>query len=92
VKFWNDYGSTFAMAYPVKDAKQGQTFMVFAQIKGIAGDVTTDCPDRNIIPYYKGVQANAARQYRSEFGDSSPSRLVGQGRSTSRTFGRLKVA
>jgi len=61
VKFWNDYGSTFAMAYPVKDAKQGQTFMVFAQIKGIAGDVTTDCSDRNIIPYYKGTWASLRR-------------------------------
>ena len=61
MKFWNDYGSTFAMADPVKDAKQGQTFMVFAQIKGIAGDVTTDCSDRNIIPYYKGTWASLRR-------------------------------
>jgi arsenite oxidase large subunit len=61
VEVWNDYGSTYAMAYPVKDAKPGQTFMVYGQIKGIAGDVTTEWTDRNIIPYYKGTWASLRR-------------------------------
>ena len=61
VEVWNDYGSTFAMAYPVADAKPGQTFMVFGQIKGIAGDVTTEWTDRNVIPYYKGTWASIRR-------------------------------
>ena len=61
VEVWNDYGSTFAMAYPVADAKKGQTFMVFGYTKGIAGDVTTEWTDRNIIPYYKGTWASIRR-------------------------------
>ena len=61
VEVWNDYGSTFAMAYPVADAKPGQTFMVYGQIKGIVGDVTTEWTDRNIIPYYKGTWASIRR-------------------------------
>ncbi|MGZ3339983.1 MAG: arsenate reductase (azurin) large subunit [Reyranella sp.] len=61
IEVWNDYGSTYAMAYPVKDAKQGQTFMVFGQIKGIAGDVTTEWTDRNVVPYYKGTWASLRR-------------------------------
>ena len=61
IEVWNDYGSTYAMAYPVKDAKPGQTFMVYGQIKGIAGDVTTEWTDRNIIPYYKGTWASLRR-------------------------------
>jgi arsenite oxidase large subunit len=61
VEVWNDYGSTFAMAYPVADAKPGQTFMVYGQPKGIAGDVTTEWTDRNVIPYYKGTWASIRR-------------------------------
>jgi len=61
VEVWNDYGSTFAMAYPVADAKPGQTFMVFGYIKGIVGDVTTEWTDRNVIPYYKGTWASIRR-------------------------------
>jgi len=61
VEVFNDYGSTFAMAYPVKDAKPKQTFMLFGYVKGIAGDVTTEWVDRNVIPYYKGTYANIKR-------------------------------
>jgi arsenite oxidase large subunit len=61
VEVWNDYGSTFAMAYPVADAKKGQTFMVYGQVRGIAGDVTTEWTDRNVIPYYKGTWASLRR-------------------------------
>jgi arsenite oxidase large subunit len=61
VEVFNDYGSTFAMAYPTKTAKRGQTFMVFAYFNGIQGDVTTDWTDRNIVPYYKGTWADIRR-------------------------------
>ena len=58
VEVFNDYGSTFAMVYPKGDMKPNQTFMVFAYINGIQGDVTTEWTDRNIIPYYKGTWAS----------------------------------
>ena len=61
VEVWNDYGSTYAMVYPVADAKPSQAFMVFGYFKGIAGDVTTEWTDRNIIPYYKGTWASIRR-------------------------------
>ena len=61
VEVFNDYGSTCAMAYPVSDAKPGQTFMLFGQAKGIAGDLTSDWTDRNVIPYYKGAWASLQR-------------------------------
>lgn len=61
VEVFNDYGSTFAMAYPVATAKRGQTFMVFAYVNGIQGDVTTEWTDRNIVPYYKGTWADLKR-------------------------------
>jgi arsenite oxidase large subunit len=35
--------------------------MVFGYVKGIAGDVTTEWTDRNIIPYYKGTWASVRR-------------------------------
>ncbi|MCK7468819.1 MAG: hypothetical protein MZU91_12305 [Desulfosudis oleivorans] len=41
VEVWNDYGSTYAMAYPMKSLKPGQTFMLFGFIKGVHGDVVT---------------------------------------------------
>lgn len=55
VEVYNDFGSTFAMAYPVKEIKRNQTFMLFGYVNGIQGDVTTDWTDENIIPYYKGT-------------------------------------
>jgi len=61
VEVFNDFGSTYAMAYPVPSAKPGQTFMVFGYVNGIQGDVTTDWTDRNIIPYYKGTWADIRR-------------------------------
>jgi arsenite oxidase large subunit len=61
VEVFNDYGSTHAMAYPVADAKPKQSFMVFGQIKGIAGDVVTEWTDRNVVPYYKGAWASIRR-------------------------------
>ena len=61
IEVWNDYGSTYAMAYPMKSAKPGQTFMLFGYIKGVHGDVVTSWVDRNVVPYYKGTWASIKR-------------------------------
>jgi arsenite oxidase large subunit len=61
VELYNDYGSTYGMAYLVPQAKRGQTFMLFGYVKGIQGDVTTEWTDRNVIPYYKGTWADIKR-------------------------------
>jgi len=61
VEVFNDYGSTFAMAYPTPSAKRGHTFMLFGYMNGIQGDVTTEWTDRNIVPYYKGTWASIRR-------------------------------
>ena len=61
VEVFNDFGATFAMAYPTTSIKSNHTFMMFGYINGIQGDVTTDWTDRNIIPYYKGTWANIRR-------------------------------
>jgi arsenite oxidase large subunit len=61
VEVFNDYGSTFAMVYPTATTKRNQTFMLFAYVNGIQGDVTTEWTDRNIIPYYKGTWASLRR-------------------------------
>lgn len=58
IEVYNDYGSTFAMAYLEPDMKRGQTFMMFAYFNGNVGDVVTDWTDRNVVPYYKGTWAN----------------------------------
>lgn len=61
VEVFNDFGSTFAMAYPSKAIKPAQTFMLFGYIRGVAGDITTSWVDRNVIPYYKGTWATVRR-------------------------------
>ena len=61
VEVYNDYGSTYGMAYLVPQAKRGQTFMLFGYVKGIQGDVTTEWTDRNVVPYYKGTWADIKR-------------------------------
>lgn len=61
VEIFNDNGTTCAMAYPVADMKPGHTFMLFGQAKGIAGDLTSDWTDRNVVPYYKGAWASIRR-------------------------------
>ena len=61
VEVYNDYGSTYAMAYPTPEIKMNQTFMQFGYLNGIVGDVTTPWTDRNVIPYYKGTWANLRR-------------------------------
>ena len=61
VEVFNDYGSTYAMVYPAKSIKAGQTFMLFGYFNGTAGNVTSDWTDRNVIPYYKGAWASIRR-------------------------------
>jgi len=61
VEVFNDYGSTYAMAYPIKALKAGHTFMLFGYVKGVHGDVVTDWTDRNVVPYYKGTWASIKR-------------------------------
>jgi arsenite oxidase large subunit len=61
VELYNDYGSTYALAYPDGAIKQGHTFMQFGWYNGVVGDVVTEWTDRNIIPYYKGTWASIRR-------------------------------
>lgn len=58
VEVFNDYGSTYAMAYLEPDMKSGHTFMQFGYYNGNAGDVVTEWTDQNVIPYYKGTWAD----------------------------------
>jgi len=58
VEIFNDYGSTYAMAYVEPDMKRGQVFMMFGYHNGVVGDVVTEWTDRNIVPYYKGTWAD----------------------------------
>ncbi|MEJ2344507.1 MAG: arsenate reductase (azurin) large subunit [Gammaproteobacteria bacterium] len=61
VEVFNDFGSTFAMAYLEPDIRPGQAFMMFGYVNGVVGDVVTDWTDRNVVPYYKGTWANIRR-------------------------------
>lgn len=61
VEIFNDYGSSYAMVYPSKSIKAGQTFMMFGYFNGIAGNLTTDWVDRNVVPYYKGTWGSIRR-------------------------------
>lgn len=61
VEVFNDFGSTYAMAYPVDSAKASHAFMVFGYVNGIQGNVTTDWTDRNVVPYYKGTWGDIRR-------------------------------
>ena len=61
VEIKNDYGAVHAMAYLEPQIKKAQTFMLFAYPFGVAGDVTTDAVDENVIPYYKGTWADIRR-------------------------------
>ncbi|SEQ37348.1 arsenite oxidase large subunit [Amphritea atlantica] len=58
VEVFNDFGSSFAMAYLEPDMKPGHTFMMFGYFNGNVGDVVTSWTDRNYIPYYKGTWAD----------------------------------
>lgn len=67
VELYNDYGSTYAMAYITDDAKRNHVFMQFGHYNGIQGDVTTEAVDRNVIPYYKGTWANLRKATRGDY-------------------------
>jgi arsenite oxidase large subunit len=61
VEVFNDFGGTYAMAHPQKAIKDGQTFMLFGYIRGVASDVTSPWVDRNVVPYYRGTWASIKR-------------------------------
>lgn len=62
VEIANDMGSVQAMAYPTDAVKRDQTFLIFGQPKGAAGDLVSDHVDpATTIPYYKGVWADIRR-------------------------------
>jgi arsenite oxidase large subunit len=61
VEVFNDYGSSYALAYLEPDIKRNQTFMQFGHFNGVMGDLTTPWTDRNVVPYYKGTWANIRR-------------------------------
>lgn len=61
VEVFNDYGSTYAMAYPDADIKPNHTFMLFGYFNGIQGDVVTEAVDRNVVPNYKQTWGNIRR-------------------------------
>jgi len=61
VEVFNDYGSSYAMAYLEPSMKPGHSFMMFTYNNGIMGDVVTNWTDQNIIPYYKGTWADIRR-------------------------------
>lgn len=61
VEVYNDYGSTFAMAYLEPDMRKDHAFMMFGYFNGNVGDLVTDWTDRNVVPYYKGTWANIRR-------------------------------
>jgi arsenite oxidase large subunit len=67
VELYNDYGSTYAMAYITDDAKRNHVFMQFGHYNGIQGDVTTEAVDRNIVPYYKGSWANLRKATQGDY-------------------------
>lgn len=67
VEVLNDYGSTYAMAYLVPTIKRDQVFMQFGHYNGVAGDVTTEAVDRNVLPYYKGAWANLRKVAKGEY-------------------------
>ena len=67
VEVFNDYGSTYAMAYLVPSMKRNQVFMQFGHFNGVQGDVTTEAVDRNVIPYYKGAWANLRKVSSGEY-------------------------
>lgn len=67
VEIYNDYGSTYAMAYITEDVKRNQVFMQFGHYNGNQNDVTTEAVDRNIVPDYKHTWANIRKVSRSEY-------------------------
>ncbi len=62
VEVRNDMGTVRAMAYVSAAVRRGQTFMLFGQPRGAAGELVSDHVDpTTTIPYYKGVWADVRR-------------------------------
>jgi arsenite oxidase large subunit len=53
VEVYNENGSTQAIVYPTKTAKRKETFMLFANPNGVAGNVISKAVNELIIPNYK---------------------------------------
>ena len=58
VEVYNDYGSTYAMAYLEPAIKTNQTFMQFAFPTGVQGNVVSPGVNEFIIPNYKQTWGN----------------------------------
>jgi arsenite oxidase large subunit len=58
VEVFNDSGSTQAMVYPTPTAKRKETFMLFANPRGVQGDVVSKGVNELIIPNYKQTWGN----------------------------------
>jgi arsenite oxidase large subunit len=58
VEVYNDNGSTQAMVYPTPTAKRKETFMMFANPRGVQGDVVSKGVNELIIPNYKQTWGN----------------------------------
>jgi len=58
VEVHNNVGSTQAMAYPIKTAKPGQCFMLFASPVGQMGNIVSEHCNELRIPNYKNVWAS----------------------------------
>lgn len=58
VEIYNDNGSTQAMAQPSTAVRRKETFMLFANPKGVQGNVVSKAVNEFIIPNYKQTWAN----------------------------------
>jgi arsenite oxidase large subunit len=58
VEMFNDNGSTQAMVYPTERAKRKQTFVLFAYLTGVQGNVVSAGVNEFIIPNYKQTWGN----------------------------------
>ncbi len=70
VEVYNNIGSTQAMVYPVKTAKPGQCFMIFAAPVGQHGNLVSGQTNELRIPNYKNVWANIRRIGRAPEADT----------------------
>jgi len=55
VEIYNDYGTSYAMAYLEPSIKPNQTFMQFGYFNGIVGDVVTHGPTATLCPTTRGL-------------------------------------
>jgi arsenite oxidase large subunit len=67
VEVFNDFGSTYAMAYIVPSARRNEVFMQFGHYNGVMGDVTTDAVDRNVVEDSKHTWANIRKVTTGEY-------------------------